>query len=80
MSHKLLEKMSVQFAVRKRKEFPRFTSSKSPDENSIAHFLFDLSPVLMPSALDFVPTNLWGSAVWLQQKGQFFWQEVTVTK
>lgn len=48
------------------------TSLKSSDENCTAHFLFDLSSVLMPSAFDFVPTNLWGSAVWLQKKGSFF--------
>lgn len=50
-------------------EFPSLTSLKSSDDTSIAYFLFDLSPVLMPSAPDFLPTDLRGTAVWLPEKG-----------
>lgn len=73
VSHKLHSRKNVcPICCKKNKEISWvLTGLKSSDESSTAHFLFDLSSVLMPSALDFVPTNLWGSAIWLQKKVTF---------
>lgn len=63
----------VLFSVRKNAGVPQvLTSLKTPGDTSTACFLFDLSPVLMASAPDFLPTDLQDTDVWLPEKGSVF--------
>lgn len=64
---------SVLFSIRKKAGVAQVLNSlKTSGDTSTACFLFDLSPVLVLSAPDFLSTDLQDTDMWLPEKGPVF--------